>query len=608
MDFSKFNVPQREAITHFQGPAMVIAGPGSGKTTVIINRILYLIQEKGVSPSNIVVITFTKAAAKEMQERFEALSPSDNKVTFATFHSLFFSILSYFFSANSSQARLATQAYSPRNQGRLSVQDNSLISRKMLEILKYYNVDQNNLENILKLISKIKNDPDSIESINFDDFNISRELLFKIIERFRADNYKEKRICFDDMAYELYRLICEKPDSLKIWINKYDFYLIDEFQDISPVQYKIIRFLCGRLDNLFVVGDDDQAIYGFRGAGTGIMLGFNQDYNNARLIELPYNYRCRPTIFEAACKVIGENKKRIKKKITAYKNKSDNPSFNIYSFENKNLELKFICEYLKKMSTDELNRTVLLFRKHADSIAVKSYLFQYGISYRLDEKEVSIENSFVFKDICAYLDFINGDESRKCFYHIMNKPDRNISREACQHIVNETDIIRYYSGDDYLCKNIKNLFSIRKYNKYSLFSKINYILYGMNYYEYVKATSNDLNKDVKIIEEIVRISKATESYKEFRRCAATIAIKPGDGVALMTYHASKGLEFDNVILMGINAGIVPYSKASSEEEIEEERRMFYVAMTRAKEKLMLTYVSGTKDNPERPSIFLKSLL
>ncbi len=615
------NDAQRKAVMHGEGPMLVLAGPGSGKTFVITNRISYLIEHYGVTPRNILVITFTQEAAMNMKNRFLASTGSAQPVNFGTFHAIFYQML------KSSGFRQADAILTDSDKKRYIIPILKDYIRELRE--NNYRSDQMEADAVqcLAAISFYKNTGDRNKAARMMDepYQAGFDLLF---ERYEQKRYKSGRIDFDDMLYQCQKMLEEDCDILKRWQEQFTYLLIDEYQDINPRQNEMIRLLAAKHRNLFVVGDDDQSIYGFRGATPDLMKQFLSDYPDCKQVTLDTNYRSTPEIVDAAGRVIRENKNRFPKKLKSVLGKrfSDKPII-IKGFTDNALQYQYLADQLQSGTLQELNSSAVLFRTNSRMQHFASVLIKAGIPYSMKEKGKCIYDHFIAKDIRNYILFACGDYRRSLFLTIMNKPYRHISREALSQEQVSFDQIRAYYRS-YLPKEelAKHLFllgelesGLRRMAEITPYLGIQYLRRRMGYDEHLsKKAGTDrgkLNEWLEMLDffsseaaKFNRYDKWLEYQEAFRKeMASKVSQKEGEGVRLMTVHASKGLEFDQVWIPDVNEGVFPHGQMQSEETVEEERRLLYVAMTRAKKNLGLTFVTGTKDRPRLVSGLLDPL-
>ena len=602
-----FNKAQLGAIEHKDGAMLVLAGPGSGKTAVITHRTKNLITKHHVKPSEILVITFTKAAANEMKERFNSLMKDERvNVSFGTFHAVFFTILKYAYRFTSA-----------------NIADESVRYGFIREILSYYRLeykDENEfIGNLLAEISLIKNSRIDIE--NFYSGVCGEEIFRDIYKKYETRLKENRLIDFDDMLSYTYELFKERPDILALWQNKYKYILIDEFQDINRLQYEIIKMLAAPQNNLFIVGDDDQSIYHFRGARPEIMLNFTKDYPKAETVLLNVNYRCSKNILRTAMEVIGCNTRRFKKQLDT-PNEEGMP-VTCKEFDNPREEYMCVVAALKKRMErgEDLLNTAILLRTNQESEGLINVLMEYQVPFTMKEQLPNLFRHWICRALLAYLEMAAGDRSRKNFLEIMNRPNRYISREALNSSqINFNELREYYKDKDWMCDRITTLEThLRILGTLSPFAAINFIRKGMGFEEYLREYAQYRKiKPEELLETLDRIHESAKGMKTLAKWQAYIeeytkrlneqARKQQDkkeGVTISTLHAVKGLEYDIVYILNVNEGSIPYRKAVLAEAVEEERRLFYVGMTRAKKKLVLAYVKRQYEKEREPSRFLE---
>lgn len=603
-----FSNEQKCAIEHINGPAIVLAGPGSGKTTVITHRILNLLQ-KGIPSEDILVITFTKDAAQEMETRFNKLlnetltrSQAGHQITFGTFHSVFFFIL-----------RLR---YHLSFKNIITDKNKILILRDLTErehIDSSYDKDFFRL--LLSEISKYKSMGDNAPT--FTSKLIESDKFNRIIKNYQAELKRERLLDFDDMLLLCYELFQREPAELKLWQEKFRYILVDEFQDISPVQYKIVRMLAEPENNLFIVGDDDQSIYRFRGAEPSIMLGFERDYPDAKRILLSNNYRSKREIVTFAKNVINHNKQRFRKDITATKGPGGNTYY--YRAEDPVKEYTQVVKNLTrelKSGTDP-NQIAVLFRTEIIIQPLVSELTRARIPYVLKNKVKNIYESGTALDLISYIRLSIGKGTRADFLRIMNKPLRYISRKALDdRSMNFEKLKRFYNGQKTMQEHIERLQRDLMYMRnLPTVAAIIFIVKKIGYEDYLadSARENHINLENAraIIDEIETAARNIPDKEkwlnyidDYSAELAKSQTGTGNGIRLMTFHSSKGLEFDIVHLIDINESIVPYSKAVSKEDIEEERRAFYVALTRARNDFHIYFTDRRYSKNCSPSRFI----
>ena len=407
----KINSRQQEAITFTSGPMQVLAGPGSGKTFTITQRIRYLIAECGVEPSRILVITFTRAAAGEMQQRFHRLikgAGSGSFVVFGTFHAIFYSILK-----QTGQYRQFTLISETQKRNLLA----QILQLPMTPLL----AENEKIDALMQLIGQVKNNGECFDGLAEDVF--SKKELQDIYRDYNEYLLEFLKMDFDDMGLLCLKLFRENPQVLKEWQKKYSYVLVDEFQDINPLQYQIVRLLAQPEDNLFIVGDDDQSIYGFRGAKPEIMQQFLKDYPSARQVLLDVNYRCHEQIVENSMRVIKANKSRFPKEIRAGHGKGAGVIIQVFPDQEEEYEalLCALQETALHEKPEVLSAAAVIYRTNYECSMLAEKLLLRGIPFVMKETLKSRYDHFVIKDLLAYLEFANGNRKREIFHLFMNR-------------------------------------------------------------------------------------------------------------------------------------------------------------------------------------------
>lgn len=604
-----FNEAQTKAICHKNGPAMVLAGPGSGKTLVITRRVEYLIKKYGVRPEQILVITFTKAAAKEMRERFARITKDDRfPVTFGTFHGIYYGILKWAYRMNASNI--------------FSEEEKMMLLREVIAGMELEIEDEKEfLQGIASEIGQIKNNRLSLEE--YESSNCSDQMFRQIYEEYERRRKLLKKIDFDDMLVLCYELFQKRPDILQMWQKKFQYILIDEFQDINQVQYDVIRMLALPENNLFIVGDDDQSIYRFRGARPEIMLGFSKDYPNAKSIILDVNYRSTKAVVSAARRVIERNKNRYQKEIITVNEQGDN--VHIQEVRHPVEESHYIREQIAKAVTagTEPSQIAVLYRTNTEPRALVETFMEYHIPFQMKEHLPNLYEHFIGRDFQSYMRMALGGRDRGDFLMIMNRPNRYIGRDSVDRgEISFENLRKYYMEKDWMVDRIDQLeVDLKVISRMTPYAAIQYIRKSVGYdlflNEYAikrKMKLEDLQELIREMEERAKEFKTIEEwfahiekYTEELRLQAVTRTENRNAVSLMTFHAAKGLEYDTVFIIGANEDVTPYKKAELPEEMEEERRMFYVAMTRAKKHLTISYVREKNGKAMEQSRFLGEL-
>lgn len=608
-----FNKSQIQAISHMDGPAMVLAGPGSGKTTVITHRIKNLIEKAEVRPENILVVTFTKAAAISMQKRFSTLmnGGKGQLVTFGTFHSVFYKIL------RKSRRYEATEILSERQK-----------TDYIREIIGRYGISSNDIselsQNIINDIGNIKGN--MLNAQEYEPSCCKKEDFIKVYNAYNLELKKDGKMDFDDILRECYLLLCENHTILEQWRELYKYILIDEFQDINRIQMNIIEMLASPLNNIFVVGDDDQSIYGFRGARPEIMIEFKDYYPEAELIVLDVNYRSTQSIINVAGRVIENNKTRLDKCAHANNDKDFQPD--IRKFRNQVEELKFVVSKIKEYENQgiSLSEMAILVRNNSQIQEISSFLKNRKIEAESGKHRSNIYNGMVAKDILSYvrgaLKF-DGTYFNEDLIYVLNKPQRYISRQVVLSVnMNISAVRRIYSKN-----NIDSfLFHIEMIRKLPPQAALSYIRKGAGYEEYLRlyAIENNIPMSglLKQLEQLVQECSKFNTLEQWINSIDSAQNSEGQNfgekssgeggknnrINIMTMHGSKGLEFKAVFIVDANQGIIPTSKALRERDFEEERRLFYVVITRAIDYLNIYAVEERLGCPIEVSMFVEEML
>lgn len=605
----EYNTSQKKAIAHREGPCLVLAGPGSGKTSVITMRILNLIQTNQIPPSSILVVTFTKAAAKEMKERFLRLSgASYSPITFGTFHSIFYGILRHAYGLNQNNIIKDEQRY-----------------EFLREIVHSYSLEIEDekefMEGIISEISIVKNGYIPLE--HYYSTNCPDEIFREIFKKYEKRCKSSRLLDFDDMLVYCYELLSQREDILKGWQNKFRYILVDEFQDICKLQYDIIKMLALPENNLFIVGDDDQSIYGFRGAKPEIMLHFPQDYPDTTQIVLSQNYRSTKAIVQTAQRLITHNTQRYPKQIETQNSPGTSVEYKIFQdSREEEIYLKdSILQYHKKGHTFE--EIAVLYRTNLGARFLVETLMQYQIPFHMRDALPNLYEHWIAKNMISYIRLALGNRSRREFLQIMNRPNRYISREALDSSQVSFEGLRcFYEGKDWMWERIDKLEAdIQMLKGLTPYGAINYIRRGIGYEDYIneyaayrKVKPQELYEVLDELQDTAKGHKNFESwfqqieeYSQKLKEQAKQQREEQKGITISTLHSVKGLEYNNVYIMDVNEGSIPYQKAILEEAIEEERRLFYVGITRAKEELHLFSIRQHHEKKLELSRFLLEL-
>ena len=608
-----FHKSQLQAIRHLNGPMMVLAGPGSGKTTVITHRVRCLVEGYGVDPASILVITFTKAAASEMRQRFQKLMEGRSlPVSFGTFHAVFFSILKHAYRYDASNI--------VREEQRIQL---------MRELVDRYRIDVEDegefISSILSEISMVKGEMMSLE--HYYSKNCSEEIFKKLYEGYNRGLESRGLLDFDDMLVMCYQLFDQRKDILAAWQSRYRFILIDEFQDINRVQYEIVKMLAAPENNLFIVGDDDQSIYRFRGAKPEIMLGFEKDYPTAKRTLLGINYRSSSSIVDAAGRLIRHNKMRFEKEIQAFRGAGRPVA--VMGFPDAHAETRTIVEEIQdyvRMGY-HLSDIAVLYRTSMEPRLLMERMMEWNLPFRMKDSLPNLYEHWITQDMLAYIR-IAGDElakhrqaKRADVLRIINRPKRFVSREALEgQIISWDSLKSWYQDRGWMVERIEQLeYDLKMIGRMAPVAAVNYIRKAVGYDDYLREYAENRRMKAEDLLQIAdQLQESASSYKtmdawqehmreygeQLRRQLTNRDSQNTDCVSLMTMHSSKGLEFPIVYILDANEGVTPHHKAVLEADLEEERRMFYVAMTRARDRLHVYYARERYGRPQERSRFI----
>ncbi len=604
----QFNNSQLKAVKHKTGPMLVIAGPGSGKTTVLTARIRNLIEEYSVNPANILVITFTKAAANEMKSRFNNMMGRSTNVTFGTFHAVFFMILR------------AAYNYSVDSIIKEDVRQN--IIKQAIERSRLEPDDLSEMvSNITGEISRVKT-----ETIDINAYYSAScpEEEFRDIYKYYVKTLKKMGLIdFDDMLLYCHELLTTRRDILAKWQQKYQYILIDEFQDINKIQYDIIKLLAKPQDNLFIVGDDDQSIYGFRGSKPEIMLNFDKDYPDTDKVILDTNYRSTGNIVSAAGKVIAHNKVRFAKNINTVNDPGD--KVDIIEFNTQAEEYEKIIDNIRKESASGGNYSdnAVLFRTNSTAAGFVRKLIEYSVPFVTRDGVPNVFEHWIARDVITYMNIAMGSRKRSDFLQIINRPKRYIGRDYLADAeISFDNLEKYYEDKNWMIERVDRLkYDILAMASMSPYAMINYLRKGVGYDGYLDEYAQSHNMQVRELYDVMdELMESARNFKTFNEWFAYIdeygtklresyaAMDKQNAVILTTMHSSKGLEYPVVYIIDANEEITPHKKAVFVPEIEEERRMFYVAMTRAKRRLNIYYARKRYNKEIEVSRFVKEIM
>ena len=627
----KLNERQKEAVLATEGPVLVLAGAGSGKTTVLVNRIAYMISEKHIRPWNILAITFTNKAAREMKDRIERLLGDTSKdMWIGTFHSVCVRIL---------RSCIDLLGYSRD----FVIYDTADTKTVMKECLRELDIDEKSfpVRNVLSIISNAKNDlmdAATFENVYKSDYRMS--IIAKIYYRYQTKLRKNNAVDFDDIILNTVKILSENPDVLSKYQDKFRYILVDEYQDTNNSQYLLINLLAQANRNLCVVGDDDQSIYKFRGANIGNILNFEDDYSDVQKITLDQNYRSTQNILDAANSVISNNKGRMGKSL--WTSNGDGNKVFVYTGTNEYDEARYIARQIKKHFDEQgsFSDCAILYRTNAKSRVIEEMLMRESVPYKVlsglrfyDRKEI--------KDIIAYLRVVYNPNDDVSLARIINEPKRKIGNatlEKARNIAREKETSLYdviSHADDYpeFKTAIKKLLGfseiiqslIKLKDTVTIEDLTGRILNDTGYMPALvmedttesKTRIENLGEFISVITEFEKNEETGNTLGEFLENISLVSDIDGydeneDSAVLMTIHSAKGLEFPIVFLSGLEEGLFPGMRSmESDDDIEEERRLCYVAITRAKEQLYITKtISRTihgKTMPTTASRFFKEI-
>lgn len=621
----KLNDKQREAASQIDGSILILAGAGSGKTRTITYRIAHMIENVGISPYSILAVTFTNKAAKEMRERVEELVGDVAKAcTISTFHSFGMRLLRMY-------------GKEVGYNSNFTIYDTDDQKRIVKAILKGQNLSINGVKlterDLVSMISKIK---EQIKTL--DEYSVMNKQIVEVYDKYNRALLESNAMDFSDILLNTYKLL-QKPEILEKVQNKYKYIMIDEYQDTNNLQYKIIDLIARKSSNLCVVGDENQSIYGFRGANILNILNFENNYNNAKIIKLEENYRSTTTILDAANELIKNNKSSKDKKLWTQNGKGD--LIKVLACDNARDEVSRIIEIIKRNHQNGIayRDMTILYRTNAQSRLFEEGFLRYNIPHKVFGG-VSFYSRAEIKDIIAYLSIIVNPQDELNLQRIINVPKRKVGEKGIEKIItyareNNLNLlealshIKEISGLTVVGKEkILEMYDIiKKLKDLSYTETASYIVQTLidkiKYIDYIKENYSDAETRIENIDEfknsilelenVVGELRLNEYLENVSLISATDDLEEkSDYVKLMTIHNSKGLEFPIVFLVGFENEIFPGTRAMFEEkEMEEERRLCYVALTRAEKKLYLShatirFVYG-QDRLSTPSVFLKEI-
>lgn len=603
------NDKQKEAVTHELGPLIIIAGAGSGKTRALTHRVAYLIKKHGISPWNILAVTFTNKAANEMKERIKKLlagSDLTSEPTVGTFHSTCVRIL---------RKNLHLLDFE-NNFTIYDVADQQILMKRLMEE-RHIDSKQINPKAILNHISNAKSeliDPEKYLSMAHNYFT---ERVAELYGPYQDALRKNNALDFDDLLMKTIELFQGNPDVLDYYQEKFKFICVDEYQDTNHAQYTLVKLLAEKYRNICVIGDSDQSIYSWRGADIRNILDFEKDYPDAKIVMMEQNYRSTSVILEAAHEIIIKNRKRKDKKL--WTEREGGEKITVIEARNERHEGEIIAEKIRDLTADyeapPYNKFVVLYRTNAQSRAIEEVFLRYGLPYKIvggirfyERKEV--------KDMVAYLRVVQNSADSVSLLRIINTPARKIGTKTIEALQTHAgrNGLSFYDAMR-RCEEISDLndgkiAAIKKFVKlidqlkkandeFSASGVIKHVLKLSGYREFVMDGTPEGEARYENIAELISVASKYDllnpgvSLSVFLEEISLISDVDSmddkeNAVVLMTVHSAKGLEFDNVFIVGLEEGIFPHSRSMLEpEELEEERRLMYVAITRAMERLFL---------------------
>lgn len=600
ISIDKLNENQLKAVDHLDGPCMVLAGPGSGKTRVITYRIANMVVNKNIKPTSILAISFTKASSIEMKNRALSLSNDFrmNKVTYGTFHSVFFRILRYF-----------------ENYNIESILDEKTKRIGLKNILKGLNIenadDDETIGQVINEISYVKNE--LMDKRDFKSEVLTNDEFIKVYNFYEEYKQQMNKIDFDDMLIKTYELLKNNKAALDRVRSVYRYILVDEFQDINKVQFEALKLIANPSNNIFVVGDEDQSIYGFRGSRPDFLLEFEEYFSNTKKVLLDINYRSKGEIINIANRLIEKNTNRYEKVIKC--GQGNGAKVNYISPEDSEEEAVYIAKDIKnKVQEDYTEYTdfAVIYRTNIQLRALVDVFMDMRIPFVVKDSIVTIYDHWAAQDILAYLRIGVNPNSNKDWIRIINKPFRYISKDNLNLIKDEPDFINSLINKcDLHPKQVKTIndldIDISYVKGLNPKNAISYIRTTLDYDRYIldycanrKIKTNGLIEILNELESSATNFKTIQEYLEhIERVKSEIVDnknnKETDGVIFTTMHSAKGLEFKNVYIIGANEGTIPHEKSyeiddeeKKNDQIEEERRLMYVAITRAEENICIS--------------------
>ena len=594
--YDTLNDRQQEAVFYTEGPLLILAGAGSGKTRVLTHRIAWLIDQIGVNPWNILAITFTNKAAGEMRERVDQIVGfGSESIWVSTFHSMCVRILRRYID------RLGYDT-------NFTIYDADDQKTLIKDVCKYLQIDTKMFKerSLLSAISSAKDELVTPEEMTLRaEGDWAKKKIAEVYTEYEKQLKANNALDFDDLLLKTVQLLQTQPDVLEYYQERFRYIMVDEYQDTNTVQFKLVSLLAGKYQNLCVVGDDDQSIYRFRGAKPEIMLRFEREIPGTKTVLLDTNYRSQANIVEDALNLIGHNKERFQKRIRAALPAETGVEYAVFEDQRKeNLRIiRDICDAVERGKS--YRDFAVLFRTNTQPRLLMEQMMEYNIPFRTRDRIPNLYEHWIAKDIFAYIRIAQGSRERRDFLQIMNRPKRYISRDSLDEDTVAFDVWEWYfreAEQPWVAERIVTLeHDVMQLRRMNPFAAINYIRKGIGYDEFCAeyADYRRIRADelYDVLDELQESARGYEDYdgwfahienytRELERLYQSQE-KQSESVALSTLHSAKGLEYENVYLIDVNEGVMPYKKAVLDQDIEEERRMFYVGMTRAKKYLHL---------------------
>ncbi|WP_276880571.1 ATP-dependent helicase [Anaerococcus tetradius] len=630
MNLDGLNNMQKKAVLHDKGPLLVLAGAGSGKTRVLTTSIAYLIEEKGIDPRNIIAITFTNKAANEMKQRISKLLNMDvSHLWIGTFHSICARIL---------RMNIDQIGYD-RNFTIYDTSDQRTLIKEIIDELEYK--DDVSVKECQNVISSAKNksmDPE--EFLRLNTYFTKGDMFYEVYKKYEEKKFYYNALDFDDLIDKLLYLFYKDKECLEYYQRKFEYVFVDEYQDTNNSQYELIKYFAGFHNNVTVVGDIDQSIYSFRGANISNILNFENDFKNSELIKLEQNYRSTGNILETANQLIENNTERKEKNLWTENNQGDKVVYKSNSVESE--EAKYVLDNIKNMMAEGFSPHdfAILYRTNAQSRPFEEVLMKSLINYKVigglkfyDRKEI--------KDLVAYLKIIVNPKDNLSLKRIINEPKRGIGNKSIEeletianrHNISMLDLMIDKEFNYLLTDRLKKLTSkfygplkeiFDNIDNYKIVDLIDDVLDKSSYLKMLESSYtvedrsriDNINEFISSAAEYEEENPEANIYDYLENLSLLSDLDKTESgeecVSLMSMHAAKGLEFPVVFVVGMDEGLFPGKRSIDEGNIEEERRLFYVAITRAREKLFLTSAQARRNYGKlvyyKPSRFIDEII